>query len=171
MVSTSAMPTMASTFAASRRRACSKNGRACDRLAGCSVIQMRHALEIPVHRIRIRRRRRAPCLHRDQLGSQLIGKTGTDLVLHVEKVGDPFVKTFAPQMVAGRGIDELDVDAHPASSPLHRALEHVANAEFAADPLQFDMLSLVKAVLRPITKMPAIRDRSVVRLSVTPSTK
>ena len=34
MVSTSAMPTMASTFAASSRSACSKNGRACDRLAG-----------------------------------------------------------------------------------------------------------------------------------------
>ena len=44
----------------------------------------------------MRRPRRASCLHRDQLGSKLIGKTGTDLVLHVEEVGDLFVETFAP---------------------------------------------------------------------------
>ncbi len=75
-------------------------------------------------------------------------------------------------MVAGFGIDELNVDANAATTTLHRALKNIANSEFPPDLLQIDIPSLVgKAVLQPITKMPTMRDRSVVRLSVTPSAK
>ena len=77
-----------------------------------------------------------------------------------------------PKMRAAMGIDELGVDAHPVVVPLHRAFEHVANAEFLADLLGVDVLPLnVKAVLRAMTKLLGMRDRSVVRLSVMPSAK
>ena len=55
---------------------------------------------------------------------------------------------------------------------LHRAFEHVANAKLLADLLGVEVLPLkVKAVLRAMTKLSRMRDKSVVRFSVMPSAK
>ena len=48
-----------------------------------------------------------------------------------------------PKMRTAIGIDELGVDAHPVLVPLHRAFEHVANAELLADLLGVNALALV----------------------------
>jgi hypothetical protein len=70
------------------------------------------------------------------------------------------------------GIDELHVDAQPIAAALHAALQDIAHDEFAPDLLEVDRFVLyVKAVFRPMTNAPKIRERSVVRLSVIQSTK
>jgi len=46
-------------------------------------------------------------------------------------------------MRAGLGVDELGVDPDPVLVALHRAFEHVADAQFAADRLGVDALALV----------------------------
>ena len=66
----------------------------------------------------------------------------------------------------------MNVDAHAISAALNTALEDIADVQLAPDRLHVDGLPLyVNAVLRAITTAPRIRERSVVRLSVTPSTK
>jgi hypothetical protein len=75
-------------------------------------------------------------------------------------------------MRAGARIDELGVDADPVLVALDRALQHIAHAELPPDVSGVDVLALkLKAVLRAITKLLWIRDRSVVRFSVMPSAK
>jgi hypothetical protein len=50
------------------------------------------------------------------------------------------------------------------------SLEHIANAEFLADLLGVDELALERERrVRAITKLPWMRDSSVVRFSVIPS--
>ena len=46
-------------------------------------------------------------------------------------------------MIAGRRVDELDVDAHSAAAALNAALEDVTDVQFAADLLRVDRLALV----------------------------
>src|SRR3954469_4541506 len=46
-------------------------------------------------------------------------------------------------MIVRFGVAELDVDTQAASATLHGTLKDVANAEFPANLLQIDMLSLV----------------------------
>jgi hypothetical protein len=46
-------------------------------------------------------------------------------------------------MGAGRRVDQLPGDAHPAARLAHRAFEHIAHAELAADLLHVDGLALV----------------------------
>ena len=71
------------------------------------------------------------------------GKPRNDLVLHVEEIGQGLVEALGPEMIAGLGIDELDVDAHAVAAALHRAFEDIAHVQFAADLLQIDGLALV----------------------------
>jgi hypothetical protein len=67
---------------------------------------------------------------------------------------------------------QLRVDPKSVAATLHRTFEHIADVQLR--PICFTSIALplkVNAVLRAITSEPAMRDRSVVRLSVTPSAK
>ena len=75
--------------------------------------------------------------------AQTVGQSRHDLILQLEQVGHVLLETVGPQMRAGFGVDELGVDAHPVLVALHRAFEHVADAEFLADLLGVDALALV----------------------------
>ena len=75
-------------------------------------------------------------------------------------------------MFAALGVDELDIDAHPGAGALNAALEDIADVQLAPDLLQIDVPALVgEGGVAPDHEGAAMRDRSVVRLSVTPSTK
>ena len=47
-------------------------------------------------------------------------------------------------MHAGPGLDKLCGNAHAVARLAHRAFEHVANTELAADLLQVDRLALIR---------------------------
>ena len=65
------------------------------------------------------------------------------LVLKLEDVFERAVEAIGPEMRAGDRIDQLRGDAHPVAALAHRAFEHVAHAEFAADLLHVDGLPFV----------------------------
>ena len=54
-----------------------------------------------------------------------------DLVLQGEDVGQVAVVAVGPDVVAGRAVDQLGGDPHPAAGLAHAAFEHVADAELA----------------------------------------
>src|SRR5262245_410662 len=66
-----------------------------------------------------------------------------DLVLQIEDVLDPAVKTVRPEMHAVRGVDELAGYAHPVAGPAHAALQHIAHPEFASHLLHVHVPPLV----------------------------
>ena len=65
------------------------------------------------------------------------------LVLQIEDVRQVAIEAVRPEMRAGRGIDELAGDAHPAARLAHAAFEHVADAELAPDLLHVHRPALV----------------------------
>ena len=102
-----------------------------------------HALEIEVEGIGGQCPFRAPRLDGDQLRAQLTGESRDDFVLHVEEFGQGLVEALGPEVTTGRSVDKLRIDTHPIAATLHGAFEHIPHAEFKADLLQIDMLSLV----------------------------
>ena len=69
-------------------------------------------------------------------------------------------------------VDQLRGDAHPISGFAHRAFEHVAHPELAADLLHIDSWPLyVKLELRAMTNSHRMRDSAVMISSTMPSTK
>ncbi len=62
--------------------------------------------------------------------------------MQLEQVGDVLLEAVGPEMRARFRVDELRVDAHAVLVALHRAFEHVANAELLADLLGVDGLAL-----------------------------
>jgi hypothetical protein len=56
-------------------------------------------------------------------------------------VGDGLVEAFGPEMRSDVRFDELDVDAHAISRPLHAAFEEIADVELAPNLLQVDQLA------------------------------
>ena len=79
----------------------------------------------------------------DQFETQGVAQSRHDLILQLEQVGHVFLEAVGPEMRAGFGVDELRVDAHPVLVALHRAFEHIADAELLADLLGVDVLALV----------------------------
>jgi hypothetical protein len=53
------------------------------------------------------------------------------------------VEALRPQMIAGLGVDKLDINAHTAATALDASLQDVADVQLAADLLQIDMFSLI----------------------------
>jgi hypothetical protein len=78
-----------------------------------------------------------------KLGIERVGEPSDDFVLHVEEVGDRFVETVRPQMIAALRVDKLDVDTYPVCRALDTSFEHVAHVELAPDPFQIDRFALV----------------------------
>jgi hypothetical protein len=107
-----------------------------------------------------------------QLIAQRIGQSRHHLILQLKEIGDAFLEPIGPEMRAGRAIYKLSVDAHMVLVALHRAFEDVAHAQFLADLFGVDVLALEgeSSVARD-TKLLRMRERSVVKFSVIPSTK
>ena len=95
-----------------------------------------------IHRIGVHRALSAPCLRDGEFMPQPVGEPRDDLVLHVEEIGDQLIEPLRPEMRAGFGLDQLDIDAHSVSRPLDAALQHIANVQIAADLLQINGLPL-----------------------------
>ena len=112
-------------------------------LGGLPPVRDGPALEIQVHRVRVCGVLGPPRLSCNQLGVQRVGQPRHNFVLHVEKVGDRFVESLCPKMVARFGADQLYTDAKPATGPLNRAFQDIANVQFAADLSEIDRLALV----------------------------
>jgi hypothetical protein len=62
--------------------------------------------------------------------------------LQLEQLAYVLLETVGPPMRAWFGVDELRVDAHVTSVALHRACEHIANAELLTDLLCVHALAL-----------------------------
>src|ERR1700733_4101541 len=58
-------------------------------------------------------------------------------------------------MIAGFGIDELNIDSQPVAAALYRAFEGVTHAELAPELLEIDSLALVAE-----RRMPADHERA-----------
>jgi hypothetical protein len=75
-------------------------------------------------------------------------------------------------MCTGFCVQELNVYAKPIASALYRTFERVADVEVASDLFEINGVAFVgECGVSPMTNEPLMRDKSVVRLSVTPSTK
>ena len=85
-----------------------------------------------------------------------------NLVLIAENIGQLSVLPLRPDMVAGRTVDQLGGDAHPAAAPCGRFPQHMMNAQPLGDVAHVDSPPFnVKAVLPPVTDSADIFDRSV----------
>ena len=87
--------------------------------------------------------RRALLLDLSQLGLDRADDAIGNLVLHGKGIGEVAVVALAPQMGAGRRLDELRGDAHAVTRLAHASLEHIADAQIAPDLLDVDGLALV----------------------------
>jgi hypothetical protein len=67
-----------------------------------------------------------------------------DVILQFEHIFELTVEAVGPEMRPAQRVDQLRRDAHPVSALSHRAFEHVADAELAADLLHIDGLALVR---------------------------
>ena len=111
-------------------------------LRGVTLIDPGHTLKIEVHRIDGRRFFRASSFGGGELVVQRGGQTGDDLVLHVEEIGERFVETLSPKMIARFGVDELHVHAHAITAALNAALDDIADVQFTSDSLHVGGLPL-----------------------------
>ena len=68
----------------------------------------------------------APRLVGDEFGIQRARQARDDFILHVEEIGEGFIKPVRPEVIAGFGVDQLHIDADPASAALNAALKDVA---------------------------------------------
>ena len=90
----------------------------------------------------MRRIFRSPSLGCHQPGIERVGEPRYNFVLHIEEVGNGLVEAVGPQMIAGFGVDQLYIDPEPVAAALYRALQRVADVQFAADPLHIDRFAL-----------------------------
>jgi len=82
------------------------------------------------------------------------------------------VEPLGPNVIAGLGVDQLHIDPESVATTLYGAFKHVADVQFPPDlPHVYRLPFVGECAVRAITNEPLIRDKSVVRLSVTPSTK
>src|SRR6267142_6201131 len=92
----------------------------CQVFWGHPLVQICPALEIQVHRTRMRRTFRSSSLGRHKLGIEKVGEPRYDFVLHVEEVSDGLIKALGPKVIAGFGVDQLYVDPKPVAATLYR---------------------------------------------------
>ena len=110
---------------------------------GITLIEQSQTLKIEVHRVGGRSLFGASRLGGDELGVQRARQARDDVVLHVEEIGQGLVKPLGPEMIAGFGVDELDVDAHAGAAALDAALEDIADVQLTPDRLYLDRFALV----------------------------
>jgi hypothetical protein len=110
---------------------------------GWTFIKTSQTLKIEVHRVGGRGLFCAPRLDGDEFGVQRARQARDNLVLHVEKIGERLVEPLGPEVIAGLGVDELDIDAHAGAAALDATLEDVADVQLAAHLLQIDVLAFI----------------------------
>src|SRR5262249_28301439 len=71
------------------------------------------------------------------------GDIGGDPILQIENVVERTVKAIGPDVCAGRRVDQLPGDAHPAAGFAHATFEHVAHAQFLRYLFYVDGAALV----------------------------
>ena len=76
-------------------------------------------------------------------GRQRTGDLTGGLILHREQVIERAIIAVRPDVIAGRGIDQLGGDADLAAVDLQAAFEDVLDAEVARDLTDIDRLALV----------------------------
>src|SRR6516162_8942606 len=96
-----------------------------------------------IHRIGAHHALSSPRLRDGEFMPEPVREAGDDLVLHVEEIGDQLIEALSPEMRAGLGLNQLDIDAHTISRSLDTAFEHIAHVEFASDLLEINRLALV----------------------------
>ena len=108
----------------------------------------------------------------DQPPAEVVGQSRHHLILQLEEIGYVLLEAVGPKMRAGFRVDKLRVDAHAVLIALHRAFEHVADAEFLADLLGVDALAFEgEGGVAGDDEAAFDARKSVVRFSVTPSAK
>ena len=103
---------------------------------------------------------------------QCIGEPRYNLVLHIEEVGNWFVEALGPQVIPVSA--SISCTFTRSRLPLRCTEPSRTYRTFNSRPICFTSMGLplkLNAVLRAMTNEPLMRDRSVVRLSVIPSTK
>ena len=65
-----------------------------------------------------------------------------DFVLHTEEIAERPVEPLGPQVTAGLGVYELNIDANTAPVSSDGAFKHITNTELFADLLDVDILAL-----------------------------
>ena len=120
-----------------------KAPRLCGTFRGRALIEPSHSLKIEVHRVGGRGPLGAARLGGDELRIQCACQARNDFVLHVEEIGEGLVEPLGPELIAGFGVDELDIDAHAVSAALDTAFKHVADVQLAADRLHVKRLTFV----------------------------
>ena len=68
-----------------------------------------------------------------QRGLQGFRDAGGQFGLHRKDVGQVTIINFGPEMAFIRRANELHIDPHPITHPLHRALDQVRHPEFMGD--------------------------------------
>jgi len=71
------------------------------------------------------------------------GNAERDLVLKLKDIFEGAVEAVGPEMRPAHCADQLRGDADPITALAHRAFQHVAHTEFAADLLHVDEAALV----------------------------
>src|SRR5262249_8796884 len=84
-----------------------------------------------------------PRFDANDLGAELVGDSGDNLVLHLEEVCDRLVEPLGPDVSRSLRFDKLHVDPHPAATPLDAAFEHVAPIAVAAEFARVERLAAV----------------------------
>ena len=92
-------------------------------------IEPSRTLKIKVHRVGVWSLFRASRLGGGELGVQRVREAGDDFVLHVEEIGERLIEPLGPEMIAGFGVDQLDVDAHAGAAALDATFEDVADVQ------------------------------------------
>src|SRR5438132_179278 len=73
-----------------------------------------------------------------ELPLERAGNARRNLVLHGEQIADVAVEALGPEMRAGLGVDQLDVDPDLMAGSLNTAFQNIADAQLAADLLGVD---------------------------------
>ena len=77
------------------------------------------------------------------LNADRVAHPRDDLLLPGGQLADLFVEPVRPEMRAGLGGNQLDIDPQCGIDPAHAAFQHIAHAEFAADLPHIRGLALV----------------------------
>ncbi len=92
-------------------------------------------------------RRAGPRAHRfgfQQFGLNRCDDFSRDLILQFKYIGELAVVAVGPDVIAGRGIDQLRGDPHAVAALADTAFQHVAHAKLARGALHVDGLALVR---------------------------
>ena len=72
---------------------------------GQPLVGVRHPLEIQVRCIGMQQTLCSPCFGSNEFGIERVGEPRYDFVLHVKKVGNRFIETLGPEVIASFSVN------------------------------------------------------------------